>query len=175
MGTSVSFFSLSSNKASKIKLLKLAGSPCSLEESYQYLCNWGLGLSTTSILRVGRFNAASTTSIFHGTSWSLKPNQTQGFHWTEATGNSTNDLTHSETMTSAAGKNIELIFTAFLRTKHWSKSRTKIRQIFRPNVSKIAKKSATHWTKLSFCVLFPFFSIACTSVTGGIMMNRRQL
>jgi len=108
MGTSVSFFSLSSNETSKIKLLKLIGSQCSLEKSYQYLCNLGLGLPTTTILRVCRFNAvqhASATSVCqgHGTSWSLKPNQTQGFYWAEATGNGTNDLTHSETMTLEAG------------------------------------------------------------------------
>jgi len=64
------------------------GSPCSLEESYQYLRNIGLGLSTTSILWVGRSNAVqhmsttTTTSTCHGTSWSQIPNQTQGFHWT---------------------------------------------------------------------------------------------
>jgi len=28
-------------------------------------------------------------------------------------------------------------------------------------------------TKLSFCILF-LFSITCTSITGGIMMNGRQ-
>jgi len=151
MGTSVSFFSLSSNKASKIKLLKLIGSPCSLKESYQYLCNIGFWLSTTSILRVGRYNAvqhASTTSACYETSWSLKPNQTHGFHLTEATANGTNDLTHSETMTLAAGNNIEWIFTTFLWTKYLSKSREKIRQIFLPNISKVAKKSATRQTQI---------------------------
>jgi len=30
-------------------------------------------------------------------------------------------------------------------------------------------------TKRSFRIIFPHFSIMCTSVTGGIMMNRRQL
>jgi len=40
-----------------------------------------------------------------------------------------------------------LIFTTFLWTKHWSKSRTKIRQIFRPNISKIVKKSVTRQSK----------------------------
>jgi len=30
-------------------------------------------------------------------------------------------------------------------------------------------------TKLSFQILFLLFSITCTSVTRGIMMNRRQL
>jgi len=68
-------------------------------KTYQYLGN--LRLSTTSILSVGRFNAvqhASNTSTCHGTIWSLKPNQTQGFLWTEAAGTSTDDLTHSETM-----------------------------------------------------------------------------
>jgi len=30
-------------------------------------------------------------------------------------------------------------------------------------------------TKPSFCIIFPLFSIMCASVTGGIMMNRRQL
>jgi len=29
-------------------------------------------------------------------------------------------------------------------------------------------------TKPSFRIIFPLFSIMCTSVTGGIMMNRRQ-
>jgi len=43
---------------------------------------------------------------------------------------------------------MKLIFITFLWTTHWSKFCTKICQIFRRNITKIAEKSATRQTQI---------------------------
>ena len=137
---SLSFF----NSASyKIKLLKLIGSLITTFSGrmFQRLCN--LGLSNTSILWVGRFSAlqhTSTTSACHGTSWSLKPNQTQGFQFQWNSGQSLVQMTlHIKRQLIWRQYTILSGFwQPFLWAKHWSNCCTKLRQIFRQNISKIA-------------------------------------
>ena len=61
---------------------------------------------------------------------------------------STNGLAHSETMNLAAVNNIKWIFATFLCTEHLFNSCTKIRQIFRQNIAKVAKTSTTRQTQI---------------------------